>query len=109
LTEIVVAAALLTAGILYVAYTRPKTYEDIHRVVIPLTLCTATFFVGAYVGADKVHSELMPMIGEDDWDFAAQFSGGAIPVLEALIVCALALIFFFALRLLQQIVEANEE
>ena len=88
---------------------RSTAYENIHPIAVTLTLCVATFFVGAYVGAEKMGNELMPMLDDDGWDLAAQINGGTIPLAEALALCALALVFLLALRLVLQVVRASEE
>lgn len=107
--EILIAAALLVAGIGYAVYKSPKAYRDVHPVLVMLIWLVAAFFMGAHVGATRVEGQLMPMIAEEEWDLAAQLTDGTVPLLEVLAVCCLALIFFLALRLLDQLVEANEE
>ena len=94
--------------VMLVAYSRPQAYRDLHPILVTLTWCAAAFFAGAYVGGDRVHADLMTMIPDDDQDLAAQLGAG-IPFLEAMLVCSVALAFFFTLQLVLQVVESDED
>jgi hypothetical protein len=110
MTEIVAGVVLALIGIVgALIYKRPKAYQGLVPVFIAIIFCAATFFIGAYLGGNNVHSGLMPMIADEDLDFASQLSGAGIPLLGIMVVCAVALFFFLALQLILQIVETNED
>jgi hypothetical protein len=108
--EIAAVVALALIGVVAVlTYRRPKDYQHLLPVFIAITFCAATFFIGAYLGGKNVHLGLLPMIADEDVDSAAQLSGAGIPLLEIMVVCAVALFFFLALQLILQMVETNED
>jgi hypothetical protein len=110
MTEIVAGAVLTLIGLIAVlTYQRPKAYQHLVPVFIAIILCAATFFIGAYLGGNNVHSGLMPMIADEDLDSAAELGGAGIPLLEIMMVCGVALCFFLALQFVLQMIEPNED
>lgn len=99
----------LIAAVAYLYFRRATRYREVLPVLVTMTCCVAAFFAGAYVGGDKVHAELMALVPDEDLDVAAQFSGGSVPLLEVVVACALALVFFAALKFILEVVEANED
>lgn len=89
-------------------FRRPRRYRDVLPALVTLTLCVAAFFFGAHIGGDRVHAELMALVPDEEFDIAAQFSGG-VPLFEVVVACVLALVLFVALKLILEVVEANED
>jgi hypothetical protein len=110
MTGIVAGVVLLLVGVIAtVAYKRLRSYQSLIPVFIAITFCAATFFIGASLGGDNVRAGLMPMIADEDLDFASEFAGAGIPLLEIMLVCGVTLAFFLALQLILQMVETNED
>jgi|1185.fasta_scaffold02282_4 hypothetical protein len=110
MTGIVAGVVLVLVGVIAtLAYRRAQSYQSLIPVFIAITFSAATFFIGASLGGDNVRAGLMPMIADDDLDFASQIGGGGIPLLEIMLVCGVALVFFLGLQLILQVVETNED